>query len=847
MTKKLLKSLISMSMCVITLQGIPLTAIKAEEEEVKPKLVSTTQFMADPPTSRINVQDYFSLTPGSNSYVDSLAKNVLVVTDNLTMQKGGMWANKKIDLSKKANYESSLYIGRSKSKPMGAHDRQTSGDGMTLTFHNDPRGLQAIGGAGGGLGIYSRPDVSTDVFVKNALTFEMDTFVNNSGTNPQQFDKDIEWQKFLGTPNKGRHVGFVYPDNPMGKDAHHQLKSFEEMGIKTDLWQKFTFMWSPNEDGSGELSVTSSNNTIVHKIEDYKAAFGGSEVYWGFTGSTGSATALQALAITKLPQAPIPDIVMKVYNSAGQDVSNGTALEGEKLRYSVTVKETVGEYRLSMASLTDMLPKEVKYLGNAKVTGKDGVAQDLTASKITGQEVGFEINQTVVGLEKLIIEFDVEVNGNTVGSIVKNKSGAIINQAGYFSNEVKVAIINSRTVIDTEQRDAIRAKDFQLNLHEISSLTQDRLEDMADVFAWDLADGQLLSFLTDMSSIEERVGIYPITFMTNLGTTITVNMEVTNGGIPILELDPAIVYVKKDEKVDLQEGLRTFDEEDDNLVAVPNKELDTSETGVKIITYVLTDTDGNVDEADRTYIIESDIDKATRVGDYAIFTRDFTKRVGEVIVSDAELIKEGNARGFWLDDARVVGVDVVNSGGYEAKVGKYTIKYVIRDDSNPWVPGEQRPEATAIGTVISGDSPVIDFTQENIIVQKDEKIDVHEGVSSTDTEDGNILAEANQELDTTETGVQIITYTSTDTDGNVTTADRTYVIESETEKATIGTKYVIFTSNFIRRVGEVNTSNPAVITAANARGFLLADGSTTAVEVTNLGGYKAVVGNYTLA
>ncbi|MGL5042409.1 MAG: lectin-like domain-containing protein, partial [Culicoidibacterales bacterium] len=855
MTKKLINSLISLGLCLIAVEGNITVEVKAEQPDAVALSPTETPFKKEPPVGGINIIDYFTIAEGANSHIDKKAANVLVVTDNERTQKGGVWSKKKLDLTKPAVYESKIYIGGTTAKEMGGNDGQIGGDGMTLTFHNDPRGYNAIGGAGAAIGAYRRPDVATDVRIANALSFELDTYVNYDESSVQgtQLDGGIFWRENIRKKllNRNRHIGFVYTDMAAGKANHQEFSTFEGMGLDVDNWYDFTFEWTPHVNGTdGYLKVTANNVTKTHRIYDYRTEFKSSSVYWGFTGSTGFATALQALAITKLPQEPKPNVEMKVYNSKNVDVSNSTVLEGEKLRYSIDVSESGGDFVLNMKKLTDLLPNELDYLGNAKITDKNGVTKSLTAGEISGKNITFLIDETVSGSEVSRVDFDVVVRPNTVGKVLNNISDVYVEGVGYSSNNVRVAVVNANTVVEANQLEAIRAKNIQINDYEVGALTLSRLNHMADAFAWKLTDGELLTFVTDMSAIKPTEGIYQVTFKTSKGTTKTINVHVMSGGIPVIADKTPVVRVKKGDTVNVLANITAWDKEDLDITPVASGELDTSETGVKLMTYIATDQHGNVDEVDRTYIIESDTEKATLVdGDkYVIFSSDFTKRVGQVVVSEEAVLKAANTRAYVVDNARRVGVKVEDYGTYQAVQGAYTLKYSVRDDGK-WMGDAIKVgelTASAVGTVIKGENPEIEMDKDIIVLEAGDEIDIYEGVFGLDLEDGDLITPNDKELDMSQSGVQVIRYTATDSDGNVVTKDRTYVIETKTDKAIIGEKYVIFATNFIKRVGDVNTNEEAMIIAANARGFLLSDGSTAELEVISSGGYSAFPARYTI-
>ena len=117
----------------------------------------------------------------------------------------------------------------------------------------------------------------------------------------------------------------------------------------------------------------------------------------------------------------------------------------------------------------------------------------------------------------------------------------------------------------------------------------------------------------------------------------------------------------------------------------------------------------------------------------------------------------------------------------------------------------------AVATVTAGSVPVLTVTPAVVEVSKDAVVDLTTGVSATDAEDATLNITNNGPLNTSATGVQIITYSVTDTDGNTVTANRTYVITSVDESAIVATDHVIIAGNFEQLISEVDTTDAAII------------------------------------
>lgn len=284
------------SIFILLLTGLSpiLENIYATSDPEIPLSEKTGGFMVPPPESTVPLEEVFNIM--GDSYIDSVFPGTVVITNNSTNQLGALWTEGKIDLSNPFTYKSYIYWGRSQNAPMGSHLGQTGGDGMTITMHNDPRGYQAMGGPGGGLGAYKRPTIPTDVAISNGLSYEIDPYVNvGSG----ELDNGIEINS--ENPDLSRHMAFINPEDPIGIDKHMELSSFHSKEFQPDTWNSLTIDWTPDVSGSGEIEIKVNGFSSTLTIQDYNSYFEGDHVHLGFTGSTGGITALQAVVITEIP------------------------------------------------------------------------------------------------------------------------------------------------------------------------------------------------------------------------------------------------------------------------------------------------------------------------------------------------------------------------------------------------------------------------------------------------------------------------------------------------------------------------------------------------------------------
>ena len=373
-----------------------------------------------PPGNGVNIEDLFNIVspkpgdPGINSRVDSVYPNVAIITFDATNQFGGMWAKQRLDLTLPFSTEIYLYLGREYGKPNG------SADGMTFTLHNDPAGLNAIGGAGEGLGVYkgrkwngtyyqgNPVTVDHGTFLRNSLVVEIDTYENDG---PNVYD----------LKNGGAHCAILVPR----RDIIYFSEHINRFSISpTQQWTKFMVTWTPNTIGGGTLQYTLGSVERTYAVANIQNTFGGTKVYWGFTGSTGHQTALQAAAITKLPLQGLL-VTKTVTNQAGSIVDNGFVLPGETVRYVIRATVESLSEPIGPIVFEDILADKLAYVSANQVDVTSDFALPFKADPaISGQTLSVDTGITLIeDFDWVEIAFDVTVDAAAVtGTAITNQA-----------------------------------------------------------------------------------------------------------------------------------------------------------------------------------------------------------------------------------------------------------------------------------------------------------------------------------------------------------------------------------------------------------------------------------------
>jgi gliding motility-associated-like protein len=203
-------------------------------------------------------------------------------------QTASVWSTTKIDLTQSFDRSFELFFGCNS-------DPLTGGDGMTFTFHNDPRGLNAVGGGFGFLGIGGNAAES----IKPALSIEFDTFDATSSGGLNEIASDHLAIDLNGDVNAGQP--FIGSDL-MNKtvQAIAAARDLESCADNANNFYSVRVKWTYNNTTSQTLELyeeASSTASMTYTGDLINTIFAGNpSVYWGFTGATGTAANEQWIA-----------------------------------------------------------------------------------------------------------------------------------------------------------------------------------------------------------------------------------------------------------------------------------------------------------------------------------------------------------------------------------------------------------------------------------------------------------------------------------------------------------------------------------------------------------------------
>lgn len=377
------------------------------------------RFAHEPPLgSGVDIRELFHIVkektddPGINSRVDSQYPNVAIITFDNINQFGGMWSKKQLDLTLPFHTKMSLHLG---------HEYNKSGrvaDGMTFAMHNDPDGINAIGGAGEGLGVYRGrrwigPNFQTAThgsYLKNSLVIEFDTYRNLRAD-----------QAFVDDPGtrESAHCSLLTPKTNFISTTDHRNTFFF---TATQNWVEFEVTWTPNDSGGGTLNYSFNHIQRKFDIKDVTSIFKDTKVYWGFTGSTGQYTSVQAAAITTLPEQGVT-AKKTVKNANEEDIDQGVTFPGDTIQYTIKVTANQMFAPIGPIIIDDNLSEYVEYVeGAVKVTTQTaGVYDVFPTFSGTTMKVATGHSLTKEG-DWIEITFSVKVKDTSGGGIIHNQA-----------------------------------------------------------------------------------------------------------------------------------------------------------------------------------------------------------------------------------------------------------------------------------------------------------------------------------------------------------------------------------------------------------------------------------------
>nr|WP_317330995.1 immunoglobulin-like domain-containing protein [uncultured Romboutsia sp.] len=250
------------------------------------------------------------------------------------------------------------------------------------------------------------------------------------------------------------------------------------------------------------------------------------------------------------------------------------------------------------------------------------------------------------------------------------------------------------------------------------------------------------------------------------------NVTVTNQKPTISGLTD--IVITKGENYDIENGVTAEDYEDKTItnIVYPKEDLTKLAVGLHKIKYSVTDSDGNTTEEERTVVVNN---KTSLNGPKIHGANDITLKVSQVDVFNASHKLTGITVSDDIDSPSDIKLEV--SGEARKPLGgtneTYELTYTAIDSDLNKTVVKRNVTVTNQKPTISG------LTELNIT--KGETADIRVGVSAKDHEDGAIVnvVYPTTDLSKLDVGTHKITYSVTDSDGNITEEERTVVVKEK--------------------------------------------------------------------
>lgn len=195
----------------------------------------------------------------------------VLLTPDSAYSEGIAYYTTPVDLSQPFQISFDIFLG----------EKEEGADGMTFVLHADPRGLQAFGVWGEGMG-YGRwnPGNPYGNSISPSIAVEFDTYQNLRQNDPA-----------------GDHIAWL--ENGSSRHDAHWPEGSEEFNLEDGMLHDFNFQWNPTEQ---RVIVMLDGEIVVNVQRDLIGDIfgGGTMALWGFTASTGRKYNLQYFCMRRM-------------------------------------------------------------------------------------------------------------------------------------------------------------------------------------------------------------------------------------------------------------------------------------------------------------------------------------------------------------------------------------------------------------------------------------------------------------------------------------------------------------------------------------------------------------------
>lgn len=372
---------------------------------------------ANHPPPSVTLENIFTTPTGSNSSV--INGSIVEITPNAAYQRGGIWStsNNMMDLTQDFVASMYLYFGNA---------RNNAADGIAFVMHNDPKGTNALANNGASLGVWASQDHNGPYNgIQNSVAVEFDTYINNNGLGDGRFDTDSAGGNHIAWNYPGKSSTYVDYYIPLFEWARKMIhKDLQYTGtLSDDTWRRFEVKWNAvNKQLTYHLQGTNPV-TIPIDVED---VFGSNQVYWGFTGSTGSKYAQNRVVFESVPGLVNGEVTETITREDGSVVGQGDFVyKGEELTYTITAKYFSGKQNWKNIFGMTEINDHVTYVPNSlTLTDRHGTTP-VNDDYWSGQTLAVPLQDMSAEYEEQTISFRVKVNSLLLNTPVTEEFAVI--------------------------------------------------------------------------------------------------------------------------------------------------------------------------------------------------------------------------------------------------------------------------------------------------------------------------------------------------------------------------------------------------------------------------------------
>jgi len=629
----------------------------------------------------------------------------------------------------------------------------------------------------------------TDGNLTSSITIHSDGYTGNEDTLGEYTTRWKVTDAAGNTGYKNVYVRVVDIDDPVITLSGSSTVYIEYGGSYSEPG----YSVSDNYDTNISVSVSGSINT---------SSLGTYYKYYNATDSSGNtATQRKRTIIVRDTTRPVISItgsstiyveIGSSYSDAGATWSDAVDGSGSANSSGTVNTNVLGSYTITY-SYTDSSGNSA-YTKSRTVVVRDTTAPSLSLNGDSTVYVGLGGTYTEQGAT-YSDNVDGSGSANVSGTVDTNTLGSYTITYSYTDSSGNTATSITRTVIVEDQTkplltlngDSTIYVEYNGTYSELGAVFNDNVDGTGDAVVSGTVDTSTLGSYTITYSYTDANG--------NVADTITRTVIVEDSTKPVLTLNgDSTVYVGLNGTY-TESGASWTDNYDGSGQAVVSGTVDTTTLGTYTITYSYTDSNGNVaDTITRTVIVEDQTKPVlTLNGDSTVYV--------EYNGTYSEL------GAIFNDNVDGTGSAVVSGTVDTSTLGSYTITYSYTDAN-----GNVADTITRTVIVEDSTSPTIILIGDPTIYIEYGDTYTENGASWTDNYDGSGQAVVSGTVDETTLGTYTITYTYTDSNGNIAEeVTRTVIVQDTTSPYVEGDLSTILTFNSQNKTLSELTANIKVL------------------------------------